>query len=87
MASLVPNIFSKYAFINEEEELEAHKLTHLQVYHIRNQMAAYAEELICLQVDTANYDKFLQGQARLQGSIAAMQYLLDLSEAVISSRN
>ena len=69
--------------LTEEETLQGAVLTHQQIQCIQNQIADLSEELINLEpsADINLQFKFLQQQAYTKGQIAALKYLLDLSDA------
>ena len=80
MAILIPNSFSSYD-LTEEETLQGSILTLTQQQLIQNYRSVLAEEKLALEYDPANPQIFLQREAGLAGQLAALNYLLDMSES------
>lgn len=78
MAVLKPSIYCSYEF-TEQEELQSCILTSLNKQRIQNLLASYAHEKASLDFNPEKPHEFLQREAALQGSLKALQYLLDLA--------
>ena len=71
--------FSTYSF-TEEELLQASILSPIQIQLIQSDMAQIAENILALEFDPENPQKFVQNDAHLKGQLAAYRYLLLRSE-------
>lgn len=80
MAHITTNSFSSY-ILTDEERLHGALLTLTQKQLIQNEIATIAEEKLALEVDPNNVMPFIQAEAGLAGQMAALKWLLDLSEA------
>jgi len=78
MATLQPSIYCSYSF-TELEELQSCLLTSLNKQRIQNLISSYAHEKASLDFNPEKPHEFLQREAALQGSLKALQYLLDLA--------
>lgn len=67
--------------LTDKETIQGCLLTTANVQVIQNQIAAYAQERLNLELDMTNPHRFVQQEADLKGKIAALRYLLDLSES------
>lgn len=83
MARKVESSFEKFEFLDSEKFI----LSELQTQHIKTKICTIAETILALQLDTQDYEKFLQDQANLQGRIYIMNLLLDESSDNIEAIN
>lgn len=67
--------------LTDKETIQGCLLTTANVQVIQNQIAGYAQERLNLELDMTNPHRFVQQEADLKGKIAALRYLLDLSES------
>lgn len=67
--------------LTDNETVQGCILTTLNTQVIQNQIAAYAQERLNLELDMTNPQRFVQQEADLKGKISALRYLLDLSES------
>lgn len=81
MAHLNPESSFQSWILSENETLQGCVLTTLNAHVIQNQIASYAQERLNLELDMTNPTRFVQQEADLKGKIAALRYLLDLSES------
>jgi len=80
MAHLIPNTFSSYQ-LTDLEELQGQILTVNQKQVIQNRLSIVAEEKLLLVFDPEHAKHFIQQEASLAGQIAALSYILELSDA------
>lgn len=83
MAHLNPESSFQSWVLSEQETLQGCVLTSLNTHVIQNQIALYAQERLNLELDMTNPTRFVQQEADLKGKIAALRYLLDLSESAV----
>lgn len=83
MAHLNPESSFQSWILSEQETLQGCVLTTLNTHVIQNQIALYAQERLNLELDMTNPTRFVQQEADLKGKIAALRYLLDLSESAV----
>ena len=81
MATLLPNIFSSYELTKEEEQAGS-TLTTANQQSIQNLIATSAQLKVNLTYDPESPLKFMQEEARLNGEIGILTYLLEVSRAV-----
>lgn len=75
-------MFTKFKFDSDEEELFATTLTLSNQQYIQNLIADAASEKAMLTFNPVNPHEFIQREAELQGTIRALQGLLDASAIV-----
>ena len=81
MATLdTSNTFQSW-ILTDKETIQGCLLTNANIQVIQNQIATYAQERLNLDLDMSNPHRFIQQEADLKGKIAALRYLLDLSES------
>ena len=81
MATLdTSNTFQSW-ILTDKETIQGCLLTNANIQVIQNQIATYAQERLNLELDMSNPHRFIQQEADLKGKIAALRYLLDLSES------
>ena len=80
MSTIIPNDFTSYA-LTDEETIQGTILTITQKQVIQNQIAVAAMTKVALEPDADSYTEFLQQEAHLRGTIDALKYLIDLSDA------
>lgn len=80
MATIIANTFSSYA-LTEEEQQQGMMLTLTQAQMVHNHRAIAAEAILALKYNPSEPDAFLQEDAYNKGYIAALTYLLDLSDS------
>jgi hypothetical protein len=85
MAKLIPGLFTRYEF-NDDEEISAHILSQENIYAIQNLVAEAAEEKVSLKFDPEKPQLFIQREAELQGNINAYKYLLTMHESSLRAR-
>ena len=81
MATIDTNNSFQSWILTENETIQGCVLTNLNTQVIQNQIAAYAQERLNLELDMTNPQRFVQQEADLKGKISALRYLLDLSES------
>lgn len=86
MAHTVENSFTAYA-LNEDERVEASKLSTLQRKVIQTAVAEIAEAMIHMKLDPNDIESFIQDQAYKQGGLDMLQYLLSASESAYANTN
>ena len=74
------NTFQSW-ILTDKETILGCLLTTANTQVIQNQIATYAQEKLNLELDMSNPHRFIQQEADLKGKIAALRYLLDLSES------
>lgn len=80
MATIIPNTFTTYRFLTEDEEIGCHVLTIGNTQVIQNEIARLAQERLNISYDLNNTIHFVQQEAELKGRISSLQWLLDSSE-------
>ena len=83
MAHLNPESTFQSWVLSDKETIQGCVLTTLNTHIIQNQIALYAQERLNLELDMTNPNRFIQQEADLKGKIAALRYLLDLSESAV----
>ena len=76
MAKLIPNVFTTYD-LSAEESKSGHTLTSTNLYVIQNLIATSAQLKVNLTFDPEHPTLFLQEEARLNGEIKILSYLLE----------
>lgn len=85
MATLQSSPFCSWLLSDQELEVGS-ILTTLQKQCIQNQISSRANEKLTLLYNPEKPHEFLQREAELQGSILALQFLIQLSEAAESAQ-
>lgn len=85
MATLLPSVFSRWKFQNDEEELRACVLSESNVQFMQNEMCIQAQLHMNIKFDPNNPMEFVQQEAELKGKIQILQWLLDASEAAVTA--
>jgi hypothetical protein len=80
MATLVSNTFTSYQ-LTDEEKVNGSMLTITQQQIIQTHIASIAEEKLALEFNVNDHLAFIQREAGLTGQMAALRWLLDVSEA------
>jgi hypothetical protein len=80
MATIAQNEFTSFS-LTEEEERSGKTFHSLQKMVLMNHKASIATSRLNLEPDPNNYSEYIQQESFLKGQMAAIQYLLDLSEA------
>ena len=80
MATLIPNTFSSYE-LTDDEQTQGSLLTITQKQVIQNHICNIAEEKLALVFDASKPTAYAQEEASLAGQIAALKWMIDISEA------
>ncbi len=80
MAERTKNMFTSYA-LTDQEQLVGCVLSSLQEQVIQTRLAEVAEAKLTLEYDVANPTTFIQQEAYKAGELAALNYILEMSEA------
>lgn len=72
--------FTRFELTQEEVKTGA-VLNTVQLAVLQNYRADLAEQVLNLRVDPEKIGSFIQEEAHLKGQLAAIQYLIDTSEA------
>lgn len=84
MARIVPNTFTTYE-LSSEEQKAGYTLTTANLQTIQNLISTAAQLKVNLTFDPDNPSKFLQEEARLNGEIRILSYLVECNDAVNAS--
>lgn len=79
MALLKQNKFTSWT-LTPEEEISGSILSPLQILVLQNKLSEVATQLLNLEYDPNNPQKFLQDEAFLTGQMQTIEWLIDLSE-------
>lgn len=81
MAKIIPNTFTTYELTSEEQNAGA-TLTTANQHTIQNLISSAAQLKVNLTFDPDKPTAFLQEEARLNGEIRILSYLLECNDAV-----
>jgi hypothetical protein len=72
--------------LTDDELITGALLNDLNIYVIQNRVALLSEQLMALEIDTANVLETVKQRSKLDGQISELRFLLETSKEVAQAR-